>query len=172
MGGNIEMTARDGGGSVFFFALPINPVAEERPAPAEDRQGMTGKNLFREARILLAEDNPMIRDIVLITLARRGWSAETAANGREAVQKWSEGAFDLIFMDLQMPEFDGLEATRQIREKENGHHVCIVGLTANVSREVREQCLGVGMNSVLTKPVNMEELFSTIESFITGDNKI
>jgi PAS domain S-box-containing protein len=163
MGGEIGVKDRDGGGSVFFFTLPLEAV-EAPPAVAEQPVEKLRGPQFQEARILLAEDEPMIRDMVLLTLARRGWSAETAVTGREAVQKWAEGDFDLILMDLQMPDLDGMEATRQIRQKENGRHVCIVGLTAHVRREVHEECLAAGMNRVLTKPVQTRELFSTIES--------
>jgi PAS domain S-box-containing protein len=164
MGGEIGVRDRDGGGSVFLFTLPLKAVAAGPPANAEEPVEKPKDPEFQEARILLAEDEPMIRDMVLLTLARRGWSAETAETGREALQKWAEGDFDLILMDLQMPDLDGLEATRQIREKENGHHVCIVGLTAHVRREVHEECLAAGMNMVLTKPVQTKELFSTIEN--------
>jgi PAS domain S-box-containing protein len=164
MGGEIGVRDRDGGGSVFLFTLPLKAVAAGPPANAEEPVEKPKDPEFQEARILLAEDEPMIRDMVLLTLARRGWSAETAETGHEAVQKWAEGDFDLILMDLQMPDLDGLEATRQIRQKENGHHVCIVGLTAHVRREVHEECLAAGMNRVLTKPVQTQELFSTIEN--------
>jgi CheY-like chemotaxis protein len=123
------------------------------------------------ARILLAEDEPMIRDLISTALVRGGWLVEVAENGLEAVRKWGKGGFDLILMDLQMPELSGIEATQQIRESKGGHHICIVGLTAHARREVQEECLAVGMDTVLTKPVQMKELFSVIESCISEREK-
>jgi PAS domain S-box-containing protein len=162
MGGRIGVRSRPGGGSVFFFDLPMKPVAG--PIPSKERVEAAEAS-FSEAHILIADDEPMIREMVLMTLAQRGWQAEIAVTGREAVRKWEEGNFDVVFMDLQMPEMDGLEATRRIREMENriGRKTCIVGLTAHARPEVREQCLEAGMDMVLTKPVRMNELYSAIE---------
>ncbi len=154
-----------GRGSVFFFTLPLKPV-DDRSAPAEERIGEAEVPAPR-AHILLAEDDPMIRKMVLMFLGKHGWQVETAETGREAVQKWRGGGFDMVLMDLQMPDMDGLEATAKIREAEaeadNGG-TCIVGLTAHASREVKDECLAVGMNNVLIKPVPMKELFSAVES--------
>jgi CheY-like chemotaxis protein len=140
----------------------MKPVAG--PIPSKERVEAAEAS-FSEAHILIADDEPMIREMVLKTLAQRGWQAEIAVTGREAVRKWEEGNFDVVFMDLQMPEMDGLEATRRIREMENrtGRKTCIVGLTAHARPEVREQCLEAGMDKVLTKPVRMNELYSAIE---------
>jgi CheY-like chemotaxis protein len=162
MGGRIGVRSRPGGGSVFFFDLPMKPVAG--PIPSKERVEAAEAS-FSEAHILIADDEPMIREMVLKTLAQRGWQAEIAVTGREAVRKWEEGNFDVVFMDLQMPEMDGLEATLRIREMENrtGRKTCIVGLTAHARPEVREQCLEAGMDKVLTKPVRMNELYSAIE---------
>jgi PAS domain S-box-containing protein len=162
MGGRIGVRSRPGGGSVFFFDLPMKPVAG--PIPSKERVE-AAETSFSEAHILIADDEPMIREMVLKTLAQRGWQAEIAVTGREAVRKWEEGNFDVVFMDLQMPEMDGLEATLRIREMENrtGRKTCIVGLTAHARPEVREQCLEAGMDMVLTKPVRMNELYSAIE---------
>ncbi|MBE0596061.1 MAG: response regulator [Desulfuromonadales bacterium] len=105
----------------------------------------------------------MIRDIIQMVLTGRGWQVETAGNGREAVQKWHEGKFDLILMDLQMPEMNGLEATRQIRAAEEGGRIFILGLTAHTRHEVRVECLAAGMDKVLTKPVPIKELCSAVD---------
>jgi CheY-like chemotaxis protein len=108
----------------------------------------------------------MIREMITMMMTKRGWQTESVESGREAMEKWANGDFDLILMDLQMPEMNGLEATRAIREKETkwGKRTCIIGLTAHASSEVRDQCLASGMDQVLKKPVQMNELFSAIET--------
>ena len=162
MGGKIGVRNGHEKGSVFYFTLPLKLAGVQSADAGEEEH--TREVELQKARILLAEDDSVLRDLIFATLIRGGWLAEFAENGLEAVRKWQEGDFDLIIMDLQMPELNGLEATRIIREKENSHHVCIIGLTAHVRREVKEDCLAVGMDKVLTKPVRMKELFSTIES--------
>jgi CheY-like chemotaxis protein len=97
-----------------------------------------------------------------------GWRSETAGTGREAVQKWKEGNFDLILMDLQMPEMNGLEATRQIRETEEGKKIRILGLTGHTHRELIEECLAAGMDKVLIKPLQIKELRSAIDSCLAA----
>jgi PAS domain S-box-containing protein len=166
MGGEIGVRSWEGRGSVFHFTLPLKTVPQRSPEPAAEQVEARGAE-SQGARVLLAEDEPMIRDLILTSLARGGWFAEAAENGLEAVRKWEKGGFDLIIMDLQMPGLNGIEATRQIRGKKGGHHICIIGLTAHVSREVKEECLAAGMDKVLTKPVQIKELFSTIDSCLS-----
>jgi PAS domain S-box-containing protein len=162
MGGTIGVKGRAGGGSEFFFDLPLTPDRRKR----DREQGHAGNSgaAFADTRILLAEDEPMIREMLQMTLAQRGLRTEMAESGSEAVRKWEEGIFDLVLMDLQMPVMDGLEATRKIREKEGGSRTCIVGLTAHARREVQQECLAAGMDQVLTKPVKMTDLFEVIAS--------
>jgi len=94
-----------------------------------------------------------------------------AETGRQAVSKWKEKGMDLILMDLQMPEIDGLEATRQIREleKDRGTRTYIFALTAHARQEDRERCLAAGMDGFLAKPLRLEELDSLLENFPCGD---
>jgi CheY-like chemotaxis protein len=102
--------------------------------------------------------------VITLMLAQRGWQAEIAETGLDAVGKWERGNFDLILMDLQMPEMNGLEATRTIREKEAeaNKRTCIIGLTAHARREIMDDCLKAGMDRVLTKPIQMKDLYSAI----------
>ena len=96
-------------------------------------------------------------------LQKRGHRVRVAANGRLGVDAHAAGAYDLILMDVQMPEMDGLEATREIRRREAEDHVPIIGLTAHASNEDRDRCLAAGMDGYLTKPVNLEALDGIVE---------
>jgi len=121
-------------------------------------------------RILLAEDNIINEKVANATLTRLGHKVDVAPNGLIAVQKFSEKTYDLIIMDIQMPEMDGIEATRQIRamelSKPNRKPIKIVALTADAHPDDREKCLKAGMNDYITKPFRHEEL----EKILTFDN--
>ena len=124
----------------------------------------------RSAQILLAEDDPLVRDVITMGLTSRGWHVETAQNGREAVEKWRSGSFDVILMDLQMPEMNGLEATRIIRSGEAaiGKHIAIFGITAYVEEEALGNCINAGMDLVLSKPLHFDDLCAAINDSRTN----
>jgi CheY-like chemotaxis protein len=107
--------------------------------------------------ILLAEDNPINQQLAVIILAKMGYNPIVAANGKEVLEHLEKAPFDLILMDVQMPEMDGLEATRAIRRGE-GHQPVIIAMTANATRDDREKCLDAGMNDYLSKPVDLDQL--------------
>ena len=121
----------------------------------------------RLASILLAEDNPINQKLARMMLLKAGYQVETANTGKEAFEKYiaSSGNFDLILMDMQMPEIDGIEATRLIRnwEEKNKDRVPIVALTANAIKGDKEKCLEGGMDDYITKPINKDLFFEIIE---------
>jgi CheY-like chemotaxis protein len=119
----------------------------------------------RDLRILLAEDNPVNREHVTTLLSKWGHRVTCAVNGREAVAKIDAEAFDLVLMDLQMPEMDGLEATTAIRRKEQhaGRHVPIVILTADAMPATRRECEQAGADDYLSKPIDTARLGKTIK---------
>jgi CheY-like chemotaxis protein len=112
-------------------------------------------------RILLAEDNMVNQKLGLKILERMGYRADIAANGLEVIESLKRQPYDLILMDVQMPEMDGLEATRQIRAK--GSTVHIIAMTANAMQGDREVCLAAGMNDYVSKPIQVKELQTAIE---------
>jgi len=124
-----------------------NSRLEKSPSP------LIEKKIQRKAKILLAEDNPVNQKLACMMLKKAGHQVEVAANGQEVVTKFTAAPenFDLIFMDIQMPEMDGLEATKIIRAK--GFNIPIIALTAHATKEFKKECYQVGMNDYTTKPI-------------------
>jgi signal transduction histidine kinase/ActR/RegA family two-component response regulator len=172
MGGDVGVRSCAGAGATFWFRLPLR-VASERVAagaPAADpiREHAPQSDLKSCAlrRVLLAEDNPVNAKLAVRLLERLGCRVEVASNGREAVDMIRSMPFELVFMDCQMPEMDGFEATRVIREwerttREPGstrERLPVVALTANAMQGDRERCLEAGMDAYLAKPIDRAEL--------------
>ncbi|MCS6977050.1 MAG: response regulator [Gemmatales bacterium] len=120
----------------------------------------------RPRRILLAEDSPVNQKLAVALLERRGHQVRVARTGREALTLLEQEPFDLILMDVQMPEMDGFEATEAIRRREaiHGGHIPIIALTAHAMKGDRERCLEAGMDAYLAKPIRAQELYDLIES--------
>lgn len=120
------------------------------------------------ARILLVEDNEMNRDMLSRRLARRGHEVEMAVDGPEGVAKALAGSYDLILMDMSLPEIDGWEATRRIRAEDAGRTVPIVALTAHAMAGDKEKALEAGCNDYDTKPVDLDRLLGKIQALTGG----
>jgi CheY-like chemotaxis protein len=135
---------------------------EEQPLPTAHRPLPTAS---RPLRILLAEDSPINQRLALALLEKRGHAVTVVGNGAAALQALERRSFDLVLMDLQMPEMDGLEATAQLRRKERdgGGHVPIIAMTAYAMQGDRERCLEVGMDGYVSKPIRAAELYRVIE---------
>ncbi len=119
-------------------------------------------------RVLLAEDNPVNQLLASRLLEKRGHRVVVTANGREALAALEKESYDLVLMDIQMPEMDGLEATAAIREKEKGSgiHQPVIALTAHAMKGDRERCLAGGMDGYLTKPIRLQELDELLEAYV------
>jgi signal transduction histidine kinase/DNA-binding response OmpR family regulator len=119
-------------------------------------------------RVLLVEDNAVNRLLATRLLEKRGHHVEVAENGREALNALENGSYDLVFMDVQMPEMDGIEATVAIRgrEKTNGKHQPIIALTAHAMKGDHERCLDAGMDGYLSKPIRPQELDEILENYV------
>ena len=118
-------------------------------------------------RILLVEDNPVNQKLAVIVLSKAGYQVEVAENGKVAVEKFTQSPenFDLIFMDIQMPELDGMQASRQIREM-GFDTIPIVAMTAHAMKGDREKCIEAGMNDYMTKPIKREIVFEILEKWV------
>ncbi|BCS54594.1 hypothetical protein GSbR_34990 [Geobacter sp. SVR] len=118
-------------------------------------------------KILVAEDDATMRQLLSTLLSRRNIPCSLVADGRSAVEAWENGEYQVILMDVQMPDLDGLEATRIIRQKERdrGGHVAIIAMTAHAMAKDRNQCLQSGMDDYISKPIIFNELLSLISRY-------
>jgi CheY-like chemotaxis protein len=142
--------------------LPQEEPAAEQPVAQQDKS--------RRLRILLAEDNLVNQKLAVRLLEKRGHRVVVTNNGREALAEYRSRRFDVLLMDVQMPEMDGFEATMAIRKQEQftGEHVPIIAMTAYAMKGDRERCLAAGMDDYLCKPIKAQELFDKVESILPG----
>ena len=138
--------------------IALEAIGKGRPRVTKRARvdGLLGERMAMS--ILLAEDNAVNQKVANRLFSKLGYEIEVAANGSEAIKAIESGSYDLVFMDIQMPEMDGLEATRQIIEKWGDDRPRIIALTANAMREDREKCFQAGMDDYLTKPFKPQEL--------------
>ncbi len=170
MGGKLWAESENGCGSRFFVELPL----EECPAPPS--LSPASNPSVRAAdwgalRVLVAEDNPINQKVIQAMLRKQGWQVTLAGNGREAFDSFTHEEFDLVLMDVQMPEMDGLESARMIREWElgrEGKHTPVIALTAHVLPAQHEQCLASGMDGVVTKPVSLSTLIHAVGEVLSA----
>ena len=180
MGGRIGVESTPGQGSLFWFELDV-PIAEtpatrsegfdsEAPAATEQFAAASSSTaLDHPLRILVAEDHDTNRRLAMFMLEGLGYRADFAGNGLEAVEAWEQFDHDVILMDCQMPEMDGLEATREIRRRETARNplspkrVRVIALTANALKGDRERCLAAGMDGYISKPFTSQQLSDALE---------
>ncbi len=147
------------------------PTAREQSLSTPTTEELSATH-FSKLRILLAEDNPINQKIAQKILTKAGHTVHVANNGHEAVRALEQEAFDLVFMDIQMPVMGGYEATERIREQEARlkKRTPIIGLTAHAMHGTREKCLRAGMDGYVSKPIRRDELWAEVKSAINGHN--
>ena len=123
--------------------------------------------LFRSIDILVVEDYPDNRDLILFMLDTLGYQADSVTNGREALDRLAQQKYKIILMDCQMPELDGYQTTKAIRQREaEERHTIIIGLTAHAMEGDRQKCLDAGMDEYITKPVDIHRLTAVLQKCI------
>jgi len=157
MGGNIKVASQPGKGSVFSWTILCRPGTQKRKIPMATTPLPMQLAEKYPLQILVAEDNPINQQLAMVILTKMGYEPEFVENGKEVLTKLQEKKIDLILMDIQMPEMDGLEATRIIRNGD-GPQPVIIAMTANAMSGDRDECLAEGMNDYLSKPVNLDQL--------------
>ncbi len=170
MGGEIWVESKLGTGSTFHVTVGLDFASEagtrfaawEASGVIAQDSGSQSEN--RSARILFAEDEDINRYLLQDILTEQGWQVEAVANGKEAVEAYKQGGFDLILMDIQMPEMTGHQAAAVIRalESKSGNHIPIIAVTAHAMEGDRQKCLDMGMDDYIAKPVKTEVLIQAI----------
>ncbi len=182
MGGRISLESEVGKGTEFIikvmFALQeireeelVIETSLEEKRRKHEQESFERRKLFKSKKILLVEDNPLNREIARVLLTEEGFVIDEAINGKEAVDKLShssEGEYALVLMDIQMPVMDGYEAAKVIRNMPNRliAHIPIIAMTANAFEEEKKKALACGMNGHVSKPIDINVLFKTIEGII------
>jgi signal transduction histidine kinase/CheY-like chemotaxis protein len=140
-------------------AVPLPPVARQLPTPE--------RAIGKPIRVLVAEDNAINQRVALLQLQRLGIRADAVANGLEVLDALERVPYDIVIMDCQMPEMDGYEATRRLREREHGsQHTTVIAMTASARAEDRERCLQAGMDDYISKPVQFSDLAQVLGRWV------
>ena len=181
MGGTIGVTSQPGVGSTFWFTLPLvaalhapepSGPAELSPPPAQSSVALGAARQGGD-RLLLVEDNFVNQRVAVYMLTKLGYRVDVALHGREAIDMLGKFAYDLVLMDCQMPEMDGFEAARTIRDRSStvlDHDVPVIAMTANAFPEDRARALASGMNDFLAKPVDRSVLAATLAKWLKPES--
>jgi PAS domain S-box-containing protein len=173
MGGEIWLQSEEGKGSRFMFTAVFGfcsePVQKRHELRLDAEQL---KTLFQGCRLLLAEDNLINQQVAVEMLRMAGAEVDVVDTGRKAIQAAKQKEYDLILMDVQMPEMDGYQATRYLRRQTRFSQLPIVAMTANVMSGDRDKCLQAGMNDHLTKPVIQHDLYAALAKWLDREQQM
>lgn len=169
MGGNIGACNGPGAGSLFWFELPLTNLgkATEKSQTVEQLTQPEKQNPYKSLRVLVAEDILPNQIIAKKLIEKNGHRVDIVANGIEAIDAVKNRSYDVVFMDVRMPEMDGLTATKNIRKLNNGKNkIQIIAMTANATKQDENECMIAGMNGFISKPINYQKLKEKLLSVI------
>ncbi len=178
MGGDVRVESAPGVGSLFVVTLVLSAAPADSPLkgvlrPAA-RPGKAGRSVAIGPRVLVVDDHPVNREVLVRQLQLLGVPADTAADGTEALSAWAPGRYGAVLADIHMPNMDGHEFTRRLREAETSAGAAtrtpVVAVTANAMTGEEERCMAVGMDAYLAKPVSMDRLRATLERWLPIDD--
>ena len=171
LGGEIQVESERGVGSKFILAITTGAIdrsnllySETQLPMVQDTRDFVGDEQLMKGHVLLAEDNNANQRLISLMLKKMGVTVDVADNGEEAVKKALQGNYDLVFMDMQMPVMDGVEAVTIL--KKNGYRVPVIALTANAMQEDRDKCFKAGCVDFVTKPIGREVLFGAVSNYL------
>lgn len=170
MGGQVGVTSEQGKGSTFWCTVLVEKATEDALVGKKEKSS-DHKSLPLSSSLLLVEDNKINQYVALSILKKFHLEADVAENGVQALEMLRKKEYDLVLMDIQMPEMDGFETAQHIRQADSGvlqPDVPIVAMTADASKEDRDKCLAAGMNDYIPKPVNRERLLSVLQQQLSG----
>jgi CheY-like chemotaxis protein len=170
MQGNIWVESELGKGSTFYFTATVG-ISQQSTVVLE-RPTIAATNDFIGRRVLLVEDNEINRELAVDLLSDLGIQVEVAENGKQGLEKATHEDFDLVLMDIQMPEMDGLTATRLIRAEQGFADLPIVAMTAHAMSGDREKSLAAGMNDHLTKPIDPQKLIESLSYWMPSQRRL
>ena len=172
MGGAIDLKSSEGHGSTFTFSLPVHSSLPKAKYSADALSKIDVSNISLEKyQLLIVEDNPLNQHVVSAILETKHGIADIANDGLEAIAMLSEKNYDLVLMDIQMPNMDGLQATKVIRNELGFFDLPIIGLSANAHEQDAQKAIASGMDSYMTKPIEADELFKTLWYYLSRLDK-
>ncbi|MBE7638612.1 PAS domain S-box protein [Sneathiella sp. P13V-1] len=172
LGGEVSLSSKEGVGTTFTVSLPITLPTKEQKAKFLKKQQAKNIKISKSLKVLVAEDNEVNAMVTEAFLKDIGATSVIAENGLYAVDKFGEEIFDLVLMDIHMPEMDGIEATKLIRAREDGKNIPIIGLTAEAFNDRHVIFKDAGMDEVLTKPLTKSQLQQVILSYFEQDSNV
>ena len=165
LGGDVSVVSEPGHGSTFTLRVPVTPVASSGEQARPMRATLRGS--AQRLRVLVAEDNAVNQKVIALMLERMAHRVDVVGNGAEAIEALARAPYDVVLMDVQMPELDGVTAVQRIRASEHGGRTPVIALTANADGDEERRCLEAGMDDFLAKPVRREVLEATLSRLAT-----
>lgn len=173
MGGDIRVESMEEKGATFVFSIQVAVPEHELEGSSREEGGIADRvDEASRSKVLVVDDHPINQRLMVSMLDKLGYRADVAEDGNQAVELARKSAYDFIFMDLQMPVMDGLEATSLIREESSGSpdKTVIIAMTANVMEGIQDRCTAAGMDGYISKPLKLSSIKQMLSRYSGRDN--